>query len=416
MNGLAGHVRAAQSRPRHCLLFAALVLAAGAALCALSCSRDAGAKVVPVTRIVVVTPGEALCPREFRGAESLVRAFPAGSPRGEAAHSVLPDKAKGGSEAALASFIVEAAADPRVKALIVDPALPGTAEGFRRAKGARPELLCLACGGGDDDLELEASADLVIDLDRVYRAYLIPWGAKKMGAKALVALYTKDEGGDPRATRECAIMTAACADLELKYSVFSVPAGVDASAYARAMSGSWLHELGRDTAFYCSEPQLVAPLIAGAVAGGAIVADLAGEATRAVYAAALGLDLAPAKGEARKERILLEGALAALGSRGRLGLWDRDYDQASLAGLGEFSFRLVKGGARRDDLKALTAALDQSSPGSAWLAAYDVDPATGVASANRVLLRQDVYVLGTGYLQSALQVVPGKYLRLGSGR
>jgi hypothetical protein len=98
-----------------------------------------------------------------------------------------------------------------------------------------------------------------------------------------------------------------------------------------------------------------------------------------------------------------------------LGLWDSGYGEASLRGLGEFAMRVGAGTARKDDLKALLAALDARSGGAAWLADYDVDPDTGVKSANHVLLRQDIYVLGLGYLQSALQSTPSEYLSLGAG-
>ena len=87
------------------------------------------------------------------------------------------------------------------------------------------------------------------------------------------------------------------------------------------MTGAWLRDYGPDAALYCSDAALAAPLIAGAIAGDGIVVDAAGQATRAVYAAALGLDLSPARGDAGKERRLLERALAAIGGRGRFGEW-----------------------------------------------------------------------------------------------
>ncbi len=391
---------------------ALLVLALCAmTLCTGACSR-AGAQ-AQTPRILVITPGEALAPREFRAAEALARGLPAAGRKAEILHAALPDKGAA-SAASVAAFIAGAASDGRLKALVVDPALPGTAEGFRRAREARPGLLLFARGGGEDALELEASADLVVDLDRLYRAYLVPWASKRMGARALAAVYKQDEAAEPLAQRERLIMGKACAELGLKYAEFESPAGSDAVAYTRAMTGSWLQTLGRDSSFYCADPSLVAPLLSGAIAGGALAADLAGEAGSAAYAAALGLDLSPAKGEARKERSLIEAALSGLGARGRFALWEGDFASASVEGLVEFALRVASGAARKDETKALVAAFDSASSDAAWLAAYDVDGDSGVASANHVLLRQDLYVLGSGYLQSALKVVPAKYLRLGA--
>jgi len=397
------HTRLSGAAP---LLAAICVLA----LCGGACSR-AGAQQALPPRILVVTPGEALAPREYRAAEALVHSPPTSLPKAEILHATLPDKSAV-SETAVAAFIAAAAGDARLKALVVDPALPGTAEGFRRAREARPQLLLLARGGAEDPLELEASADIVVDIDRLYRAYLVPWASKRMGARALAAVYKKDEAADPLAQRERLIMGQACAELGLKYAEFESPPGSDAVAYTRAMTGFWLQGLGRDTSFYCADPSLVAPLLSGAIAGGAVAADLAGEAGRVAYAAALGLDLSPAKGEARKERALIETALSALGARGRFALWEGDFASASVAGLAEFALRVATGAAKKGELKALVEAFDSSSHDAAWLAAYDVDGDTGVASANHVLLRQDPYVLGSGYLQSALKIVPAKYLRM----
>jgi hypothetical protein len=395
---------------------AAIALVLGGA----SCSKVKAAHEFP-PRVVVVTPSEAAAGPEFRGAEAFVRAHSAKGSKGEASHAVLPDgimsgKSADGIEAAVASFIAGVAIDPLVKALVVEPAFPGSAEGFRRAKAARPELFCVAGDSREDVLSIEASADLVVDLDRVYRAYLIPWAARKMGAHALVAVYSRGEEADPRAARERAIMSAACADLGLKYAALTAPKGREAAADARAMTGAWLRDYGRDTALYCSDGALAAPLLAGVVADGGIVVDAAGRLTRAAYAAALGLDLSAAKGSARRERALVERAIAARGGRGRFGMWDADYSEASVEGLSEFALRAVAGEALgavgKFDLKDLVAALDARSSGAVWLAAYDVDPETGVKSANRVLVRQDAYVLGSGYLQSALQTVPAKYLTI----
>jgi hypothetical protein len=401
---------------RFAFLLAALALAAGAA----SCARAAGAA-APLPRIVVITPSEASAPGEFRGAEAFLRDYSGKPSGGTVVHAVYPDKMKMGDASAVAAFIAESAGDPRVRAIVVAPARAGTAEGFRRAKearagGAKTELLCIAAGSsgpaslGEDELVIESAADLVVDLDRVYRAYLIPWAAKKMGAKSLVAAYAREEGADPAAARERAIMSAAAADLGLKYAAQIAPAGVDAAAFARAGTGAWLRDYGPDAALYCSSPALVGPILAGAIAGGGIVVDAAAEADRAAYAAALGLDLSAAKGEPGKERRLLEAAIAPLGERGRLGVWDSGYAESSVEGLGEFAMRVSSGLARKDELKDLVAALDARSQGAAWLADYDVDPDTGVRSANLVLIRQDINVLGRGYLQSALQTVPSKYL------
>jgi hypothetical protein len=403
---------ALKAAARSAALLAVLMLAASGA----SCSKPrSGAAKAP--RIVIVTPSEASAPREYRGAEAFVRdrGLDGGASIG---HAILPDAFTTGpdspkGEEAVAALIAQAASSPPADAIIVDPALAGSAEGLRRAKLARPGIFCVAGSSREDYLAIESSADLVVDLDRVYRAYLIPWAAKKMGAKTLAAAYVKGEDSDPRASREMAIMSAAAAGLGLAYVAATCPPDADPAAWAKETTKAWIRQYGRDTALYCADPSLAQSLISSAIAGGAILPDAAALATRSAYASALGIDLGPAKGDAAQERGLLEKGATAAKEGGRLGLWEADYGEASVEGLAEFALRVASGKAKGDELKDLLAAMCDRAPGAPWLAAYDLDSDTGVRSANRVLLRMDTYVLGSGYLQSALQAVPLKYLAPG---
>jgi hypothetical protein len=382
----------------------ALGLACAACLLAtLACGAGKPAKAASAPRVVVATPAESADPGRFAAVEAAARDYPAAT--AEIVHAVLPP---GGGEAAIAAFVAKAAQDRRVKVLVVAPAPRGTAEGFRRAKAARPELFCLAADPRDEALPIESSADLVVQLDREGRAYAIAWAAKRMGAKALVAAYAREEASDPDALRERKVMSRSAASLGLPYSAELAPSGVDPAAYVRARSGAWL---SGGAALYCAQAALVAPLLAGAIAGNGIVAEAAGETTRSACAAALGVDLSPALGDAAKEKRILETAAKAAGMSGRLGLWDASYSRASAAGLAEYAARLASGKARKDDQGDLAASLDARSGGSAWILRPYADPETGVKSANRVLLSQDIYVLGRGYLQNALVNVPSDCLR-----
>jgi hypothetical protein len=402
-------------------LIAVLSCLACAAL-SVSCAKEKEG-VASTSRVVVVTPSESAAPGEYRGAEAFARDYADPKSGAVISHIVFPDVSKGGAEDAVAAFVAQAASDPLVGAIVVDPAPRGTASGLRRAKSARteggkPGLVCIAGSPSDDALAIESAADLVVSPDRVYRAYIVAWAAKKMGASSLAAFYVRSS--DPEAARERAIMSAAAADLGLAYSAMSAGAGVDAAAFAREGADARLKSSGPATAFYSPDFALAPSLIASAVAGKGLLVDAAGELTRAFYARALGLDLSAAEGDAKKEQKLLETAVASAGMKGRLCLWEAGYDEASVRGMGEYAVRLAKGGARKGELKDFLACLDARSKedgvqGAAWLGSYDVDPSTGVKSANRVLLRQDYYAIGSGWLQSALQTVPSKYLLLKSG-
>ncbi len=179
-------------------------LGCAAAMCALvlaalgtSCSVSEKGRALP-PRDSIVTPSETLAPEEYRGAEALAQVYSAKDAKGEIVHAMLPDEKASGktkastaaakatlpSEAAVAAFIADAASDPRVKAIVVDPALPGSAEGLRRAKKAKPGLLGFAGGSREDVLAIEASADIVVDLDRVLSRLSYPLGGQEDGGKS----------------------------------------------------------------------------------------------------------------------------------------------------------------------------------------------------------------------------------------
>ena len=73
--------------------------------------------------------------------------------------------------------IVNFADDPLMKAIIVNQAVPGTTEAFRKVKEMRPDILCIAGEAHEDLPEIGSAADLVCNNDtglRHLRAHLLP--------------------------------------------------------------------------------------------------------------------------------------------------------------------------------------------------------------------------------------------------
>jgi len=55
------------------------------------------------------------------------------------------------------------------------------------------------------------------------------------------------------------------------------------------------------------------------------------------------------------------------------------------------------------------------TPGTKWGGSWYVDASTGVKLKNFIMLLQDTYVYGRGYMKSAELEVPEKYLKITSG-
>lgn len=371
----------------------------------------------PLPYALVVTPSEAEASAAYRAAsasaaEDLARdssssSSRSGPPRAAALrHVALPGT--GGEEArakALSALLLEAARDSLVRAILVIPAPRGTAEAFRGLRAKRRDILLVAAEPADGKLAIEAAADLVVELDRLYRPYLAVQSAKAAGSRRFFEVAAAGPAGEAR-LRESAVIRAACTELGIAYRL----------ATARLPDTDFvsLGDLGRDSALYCADAALAEAVAEAALATGACVVDGGPDslsAWRKVLAAGLSEDFEKADAEGRLRRI--EKAAVGLAGPGRLAAWTRGYAAESAMGLSEFARGLAAGSARIGEVKDLVAALSSRSTGSAWIASYDVDPGTGVKAANHILLRLDPYVFGRGYEQSAFKTVPPAYLRIG---
>jgi hypothetical protein len=363
----------------------------------------------PAALVLVITPSLSSRPAAYRAGEALAAARSRGTsaPYAAVRHAVLPDSGSGKSlAAALSAALLDSAKDPLIRAVLVAPAIEGTAEAFRAFRGRRHDVALIAAESAEERLSIESAADLVVDLDRLYRPYFAAAAAKEAGAARLVAATAKGPSS-PVGYRETAVLRAACAELGLAFDAVAADPG--------ERVGSPLGALDRGCALYCADAALADAVVGAALSSGAAVVD-GGPGSLEAYSRALASRLPDdaGKADAAKRLKLLEKAAVAAAGRGRLAAWVGDYQTGSVEGLGEFARRAALGSARVDDLKALVAALRSASPGIAWLAAYDADPATGVKSANHVLLRQDPYSFGRGYAQTALLSMPARYLAMGS--
>ena len=82
--------------------------------------------------------------------------------------------------------IVGMSDDPLMKAIIVNQAVPGTAEAFRQIKERRPDIICIAGESHEDIALIEDAADLTTNNDFVARGYLMIRTAHELGCDTFV--------------------------------------------------------------------------------------------------------------------------------------------------------------------------------------------------------------------------------------
>jgi hypothetical protein len=351
---------------------------------------------------------------DLRGAERMIEEYGNVADGGMIQHITYPDNFMQEMETTI-SQIVGLADDPLMKAIIVNQAIPGTTEAFRRVKEKRPDILCFAGEAHEDPGVIESAADLVINADNIARGYLIIAAAKKMGATDFVHISFPRHMSYELLSRRRNIMEEACKDLGLNFHFETAPDPTSDVGVAGAQQfilekvPAWIEKYGDKTAFFCTNDAHTEPLLKRIAEMGGFFVEADLPSPLMGYPGALGIDLSAEQGDFPAILKKVEQAVIDKGGKGRMGTWAYSYGYTNSAGLTEFARRVLDGEAKADSFKDLIASFEKYTPGAAWNGSYYVDLNTGVTKRNHVLLYQDTYVFGTGYLNMTDVEVPEKY-------
>ena len=178
--------------------------------------------------------------------------------------------------------IVNLSSDPDMKAIIVNQAVPGTTEAFRKIKESRPDIICIAGEAHEDLPEIGSAADRVCNNDFVSRGYLIIRTAHELGCDTFVHISFPRHLAYETMSRRLAIMKAACEEFGMKLVEETAPdptsdVGVSgAQAYILEKVPEWVQKYGQNAAYFCTNDAHTEPLLKQLVEYGGyfIVADL----------------------------------------------------------------------------------------------------------------------------------------------
>jgi hypothetical protein len=366
--------------------------------------------------IGVITGTMTLSKDEFLGAEALIKEYGSVQKKGMIRHVTYQGDLRFNNSAGIAS-VVALADDPSMKAIVIDRAIPGTAEAFRQIRAKRPDILLFAGEPDEDPLTIQSAADLVVSSDFVSRGYTIPWAAKQLGAKSFVHIsFPRTMNPDAVALR--AIMEQACADLGLKFYVETVPDSPSGTAdsairqYILQKFPQWILKYGKDTAFFCADDTYVELTLTQLLKYGGFF--LEGELPSPLigYPGALNLNLDKEAGNFPVILKKIEAAVVAKGGAGRFGTWAFSYGYSLTAGLGQHAINVIEGKAKKDSMNDLLKALEKYTPGAKWSGSYYIDVGTGVHAKNQILIFMDTYVFGKGFLPTTQQKIPEKYYHI----
>ena len=394
-----------------------LLLALIMALSLVACGEKKGEtddNTVPY-KIGIVTGSVSQSEDDRRGAEAFQKEY--GEDMVQLA--IYPDNFTEETETTIQS-IVNLSADPLMKAIIVNQAVPGTTEAFRKIKETRPDIICIAGESHEDLPEIGSAADLVTNNDFVSRGYLIIRTAHELGCDTFVHISFPRHMSYETMSRRVAIMQAACEEFGMKFVLETAPdptsdVGVSgAQAYILEQVPAWVEKYGQKAAYFCTNDAHTEPLLKRLLECGGyfIEADLPSPLMG--YPGALGIDLTKEAGDFEKILAKVESAIVEKGGADHFGTWAYSYGYTLSAGLALHAKNVLDGKSELKDMDDVAAALQVYSPKAAWNGASYTNATTGAKSENVFLIYQDTYIMGDPghFMGNATVEIPEKYFTI----
>lgn len=367
--------------------------------------------------IGIVTGTVSQAEDEFRAAQEAIKKYGNADEGGMIRHDTYPDRFEAEQETTI-SKIVAMADDPDMRAVIVNQAVPGTSAAFQQIRAKRPDIILINLTAQEDTVMAENSSDLVLDADNVSRGYRIIKAAKDMGATKFAHItFPRHMSIELLALRR-AIMEEACKDLGLEFISLNAPdpttdIGVPgAQQYVAENIQPWIDKYGKDTAFFCTNDAHTEPLLRGVAAGGAIFVEQDLPSPIMGYPKAFSVDIQDKAGDWKAINAEVEKAVVAAGGSGRMGTWAYSLGYSLTLGAVDLVQEVLHGKMELTNIDNIIDCVDNYTEGAKWMAVNYVDRASGEKKDNHVLLAQDTYVYGKGYLGMDKVEVPEKYMTM----
>jgi hypothetical protein len=400
-----------------CLMVLALAGALAFAGGAKDTAAAAGKSAEVPYHIGIMTGTVAQSEDDLRGAEELIRRYGRVADGGMIQHITYPTQFMAQQEVVI-SNLVSLADDPKMKAVVANQAIPGTAEAFKRIREKRPDILLFAGQPHEDPLVIQQAASLAVNNDFISRGYTIVWAAKQLGCDTFVHISFPRHMSMQTLGLRRQIFEEACKDLGLKWVFVTAPdptsdVGIaGAQQYILEQTPQWINTYGKKAAFFCTNDAHTEPLLKQILQYGGYFIEASLPSPIMGYPGALGIDLSAEKGDFPAILKKVEASVVDKGGSGRFGTWAFSYGFSVSAGLGEYAKRILDGKAAIDKISDLYAALGEFTPGATWNGGYYIDAGTGVRARNQILIYMDTYIFGKGYMRAAEQKVPEKYYNI----
>ncbi|NLN48373.1 MAG: DUF3798 domain-containing protein [Clostridiales bacterium] len=245
-------------------------------------------------KIAIITNTVSQNEEEYRSAEFVQKKYG----KDKIVHELWPDNFMTEQEQMI-SVLTKLAADPDIKAVIINQAVPGTNPSVDKFLEARDkdDVLIVYASPQENAPDVSVRADFILQPDELAMGSTIPNQAKRQGAKTLVHYSFPRHMSIPMLAERRSLMKEECAKIGLEFVDATAPdptseAGVTgAQQFILEDVPKMVKKYGKDTSFFSTNCSMQVPLIKAAFDAGAIYSQPCCPSPYHGFPSALGLQV-----------------------------------------------------------------------------------------------------------------------------
>ncbi len=299
---------------------------------------------------------------EYRAAREMDERYP-----GLLEHVTYPDNFMQEQETTI-SQIVGLASNPKVKAIVIAQAIPGTMAAIQKIKPHRPDLKFLLVEPHEDVDQINRVADVVFNSDQLRRGDVLVDLAKKMGAKKFVHYSFPRHMSQELLAQRRDQMAASAKRAGMEFINVAAPdpmgeGGIPATQqFVLEDVPRQVARHGKDVAFFSTNCAMQEPLILSVLDSGAIFPEQCCPSPTHGYPGALGLSIPREKaGDMTFISDQIRKSIAERGSSGRFATWFEPFTITAIYASVEFAKAAIEGKADLTSIEDAKRFLDKQT-------------------------------------------------------
>lgn len=357
----------------------------------------AAEEAAPNGKVAIVTNTVSQNEEEYRSAESMTQKY-----GDKIVHVTWPDNFMTEQEQMITT-VSKLAADPEIKAVIINQAVPGTNAAIDKLLESRDDMLIIYGTPQENPEDVAARADIILQPNELDMGPAMVEQAQKMGAKTFVHYSFPRHMAQVLLSSRRELIKEKCAELGIEFVDATAPDPTGDSGVSGAQQfiledvPKMVAQYGKDTAFFSTNCAMQVPLIKACVSEGAIYPQPCCPSPYHGYPAALGL---VSEEDSAVEKMNIEDivaqttkALDEAGVLGRFSTWPVPVSMMMTVAGTEYAFDWMAGNTNgKLDLDALKAKMDEYAGLDCQMSPYTDD--AGTSYDNYQLIMMDYLTYG----------------------